>query len=282
MSFRSLAEGLRNPAISVVNFLRRERGLPKVKIEEELVRGLPKPTLQAATPEGEIICVEFSETDCYPQGLARLAEDLRSVALPVKLFIALPSTAQTATFMSDLVRARRQGIGIMLVEPSGNVNVLDEPISLLLTQLRRINMADYPSKLRDRLFQAQNTFLAGNPPKGCSDVYDILEETTRKIVKAAINKNLWNGKLPAFDPATESWNGLCKSAFANMQFNNIGTLNQQIWANVVAITRHRNETGHSPKTIKARKSRDLEMRTRFEHATDVLRDLIQHTKNFRT
>jgi hypothetical protein len=253
-----------------------------VRIEEELVRGLPKPTLQANTADGEIVCVEFSETDCYPQALTRLVEDFRAAQLPVKVYIALPSTAQNATSMTDLVRARRQGIGVMLVEPAGTVNVLDEPVSQLITQLRKINMMDYPARLRDRLSQAQNTFLAGNPPKGCSDLYDLLEETTRKIVKAAINRNLWNGNLPSFDPATVGWNSLCNAAYANMQFNNVGTLAQPLWASVMAITPHRNETGHSARTIKARKRRDLEMRTRFEHAADVLRDVLDHTKKFRT
>ena len=281
MRFRSLAEGLRDAATHVITFLRVERGLGKVRVEEELVRGLPKPTLQANTAEGEIICVEFSETDCYSQGLARLAEDFRSVELPVKIYIALPSTAQNATFMTELARARRQGIGVMVVEPAGTVTVLDEPISQLLTQLRRINMPGYPAKLRARLSQAQNTFLSGNPPKGCRELYDLLEEVTRKIVAAAISRNLWNGRPPNFNPATENWHNLCTAAYSNMQFNNVGTLSQQLWANVLAITRHRNETGHSPKTMAQRKRRDLEMRTRFEHAADVLRDVIQSTKNFR-
>jgi len=265
----------------VITFLRVERGLGKVKIEEELVRGLPKPTLQANTSEGEIVCVEFSETDCYPQSLARLAEDFKAAELPVKIFIALPSTAQNATFMTDLARARRQGIGVMVVEPAGSVTVLDEPISQLLTQLRRIDMPSYPPKLRARLSQAQATFLSGSPPKGCSELYDLLEEVTRKIVAAAIARSFWNGAAPTFNVATENWHNVCSAAYAKMQFNQIGTLSPQIWANVLAITRHRNETGHSPTTIERRKRRDLEMRTRFEHAADVLRDVIQNTKGFR-
>jgi len=190
MSFRSLAEGLRDPATQVITFLRQQRGHSKVWVEEELVRGLPKPTLRAHTTEKEIVCVEFSETECYPWGLARLAEDFKSAELPVKLYIALPSTAQNVTFPAEFGRARRQGIGVMLVEPAGTVNILNEPISLLLTQLRRIDMTAYPKPLRERLSQAQNTFLAGNPPKGCSDLYDLLEEITRKIVVAARRRGL--------------------------------------------------------------------------------------------
>jgi hypothetical protein len=281
MSFRSLAEGLRDPATQVITFLRQQRGLARVWVEEELVKGLPKPTLRAHTAEGEIVCVEFSETDPYPQGLARFVEDLKAVELPVKMYVALPSTAQNLTFMAEYGRAHRQGIGLMLVEPAGTVNVLGEPVSLLLAQLRRIDTTAYPKPLRERLSQAQSTFLAGNPPKGCSDLYDLLEEVTRKIVAAAIAKNLWNGGLPAFNPSRENWHTLCEAAYAKMQFNNVGSLTHQLWASVLAITRHRNETGHSPATIKARKRRDLEMRTRFEHAADVLRDVLQHIRGFR-
>ena len=93
--------------------------------------------------------------------------------------------------------------------------------------------------------------------------------------------DLWNGNLPNFDPAAENWHTLCTAAYSKMQFQNVGTLSHQMWANVLAITRHTNETGHSPKTMAQRKRRDLEMRTRFEHAADVLRDVIQGTKNFR-
>jgi hypothetical protein len=281
MSFRSLAEGLRDTATHVIKFLRVQRGLSRVRIEEELVKGYPKPTLHATTPEGEVVCVEFSETDCYPHGVARMAEDFRSIELPVKLFVALPSTAQNATFMAELARAKRQGIGVMVVEPAGAVTILDEPISQVLTQLRRITMSDYPPKLRTRLSQAQSTFLSGNPPKGCSELYDLLEEITRKIVAAAIAKKLWTGNLPKFDPMTENWRNVSAAAYSKMQFNKIGKLSKQVWENVLAITRHRNETGHSPTTLEKRKRRDLEMRTRFEHAADVLREVIQSTRNFR-
>jgi hypothetical protein len=281
MSFRSLADGLRDTANHVITFLRVERGLKKVRVEEELVKGLPRPTLHVNTSEGEVICVEFSETDCYPPSLARFAEDFRAEELPVKIFIALPSTGQNKTSIAELARAKKQGIGVMLVGPAGKVTVLDEPISQLLTQLRRITMSDYPAKLRARLSQAESTFLSGNPPKGCSELYDLLEEITRRIVAAAISRGLWNGSPPNFDPKIESWYNVCSTAYTKMQFKNIGKLSPQIWASVLAITRHRNETGHSPTTLEKRRRRDLEMRTRFEHAADLLRDLIDNTRKFR-
>jgi hypothetical protein len=281
MSFRILGEALRDPANQVILFLRQERGLTRIKIEEEIVRGLPKPTVQAVDCDQNYICVEFSEKDCYPAPLAAFVDAFRSVQLPVKIYVALPSDGQSSTFMAELVRAKKQGVGVLLVEPAGTVNVLNEAVSLILAQLRRLDMNAYPAALRVSLGIAQNTFLSGDPAKGCSDIYDQIEDITKRIVKAAIARGFWNGQPPAFDYVRDSWHSICTSAFSKMQFNHIGTLSNQLWATVLGITRHRNETGHKPKTPKELKKRDLELKTRFEHAADILRDLTQATKGFR-
>jgi len=281
MSYRILGEALREPANHVITFLRQERGLTKIKIEEEVVKGLPKPTLHCTDGDQNLICVEFSEKSCYPAPLAAFVDEFRAIQLPVKIYVALPSDAQSATFMAELVRARKQGVGVLLVEPAGTINVLDEPLSLILAQLRRLDMKSYPATLRVSLGTAQNTFLSGDPAKGCSDVYDLIEIVTRGIAKTAAARGFWNGPLPTMDFDKESWHSVCNSAFAKMQFQNVGTVTSQLWATVLGITRHRNETGHKPKTVHERKKRDLELKTRFEHAGDILRDLTQSAKGFR-
>ena len=281
MSFRILGEALREPATHVIGFLKRERGLTRIKIEEEVVRGLPKPTLHAVDPDQNVLCVEFSENNCYPATLAAFVDEFRAIQLPVKVYIALPSSSQNPSFMAELVRARKQGVGVLLVEPAGTINVLNEPLSLILAQLRRLDMKSYPAKLRVSLGVAENTFLSGDPVKGCSDLYDQIELVTRAIAKAAAARSLWNGQAPNMNFDRDSWHSVCNSAFSKMQFQHIGTLSSQLWANVLGITRHRNEAGHAPQSVKERKKRDLELKTRFEHAADLLRDLTQATKGFR-
>jgi hypothetical protein len=52
-------------------------------------------------------------------------------------------------------------------------------------------------------------------------------------------------------------------------------------AKIHGVTPHRNESGHKPRSEAELKKRDRELRTRFEAAVDLLRDLIVAVKPLR-
>lgn len=58
-------------------------------------------------------------------------------------------------------------------------------------------------------------------------------------------------------------------------------LSKQLWAGVIALTTERNEVSHKIDSFAERQQRDLELRTRFEKAADLLRDIIQAAKGFK-
>jgi len=58
-------------------------------------------------------------------------------------------------------------------------------------------------------------------------------------------------------------------------------LKKNLLIRVAALTDHRNDAGHKPKNRAALIARDRELRTRFEHAVDVLRDFANATRPLR-
>jgi hypothetical protein len=278
MTYRILSQSLWPLADSVRKYLKDHRGLGHIKVEEEIDKEVPRPTLHALDKDKSIVCVDFLEDSCFGVNSQTFVNKCKARQLPVRLYIACPESAQKASFARDLKTARENGVGVLGVSSAGNITVISEAISLLLTDLRRQDPKDFPPKYRGDLELAHQTYLQGNPPKGCAAIYDMVEALTRAIAKNLQSQKLiapWQSKPINLDKV--AWFKVADDIYKHLDFAKAKKLTKPLWAQVIAATRPRNETGHQPKSVQERIRRDKELRTRFEAAGDLLRNLIDAT-----
>jgi hypothetical protein len=280
MSYRILSRSLWPVSDAVSKYLQQNRGLGSPKVEEEVAEGLPRPTLHVKTKDQDFLCVEVLEDSCYSDNIDRFISKAKAMQLPIRLFVAYPEGSQSPAFSKNLKQAREQGIGVLSVSSSGQVTPLGEPISQILAGVQRIDPGSFPKAYRADLAQAEQTYLQGNPPKGCLGIYEKIETLGRKVAKKLHATGLiasWaTGNPPKFDKAP--FFNIADTIYKELDFASAPDLTKTTWAEVIAMTKPRNEVGHEPKTTAARVKRDKEMRTRFENAVIVLRHLIEETR----
>jgi hypothetical protein len=278
MTYRILSQSLWPTADAVKKHLKDYRGLDPIKVEKEIADGVPRPTLHAKSEDQSIVCVEFLEDSCFSPNLQRFVSCCKSKQLPVKLYVAYPEGKKKGSFSKDLNNARELSIGVMSVSPNGSVTTISEPISLVLSDMRPQDPKGFPRKYRGDLVQAHQTYLQGDPVKGCLGIYEMIESLTRTIAKNLHNQGAiapWaSNNPPNFEK--DPWFSLADTIYRNLNFNNADSLTKPLWAQVIAVTKPRNEVAH-PRTIAERVKRDKELRTRFETAGDLLRNLIEAT-----
>ena len=282
MSYRALSQSLWTVSDSVAKYLKQSRGVSNIRIEEEIAEDLARPTLHAKTKEQDYLCVEVLEDTCYSDNIDRFVSKAKALQLPIKLFVAYPEGSKATTFSRDLKRAREQGVGVLSVSASGQVTSMGEPISQVLAGVQRIELSQYPKSYRSDLARAEQTYLQGDPPKGCLGIYEKIESLGRRVIAKLHSQSLiptWVGKSPKIDSGP--FFGLADTVYKHLDFKKAPGLTETTWAEVIAITKPRNEVGHDPKTPAARALRDKELRTRFENAAIVLRHLIDETKNLK-
>src|SRR6266550_4128154 len=170
-------------ADGVAAFLRREWGIRGLKVEQSVYREIkPIPTFHATMPDHHTLWVEVSNRP-YPAHLDGIVTDCMQHGFPVRLVVAIPEGSKGKVFHEDLARARMKGVGVIAVEGNDG-QILANSLSLSLTGVHPIARAEFPAKFRYQLSQAESTFRAGNPAKGCDDLYGIVEDVSRKIAKA--------------------------------------------------------------------------------------------------
>lgn len=280
MSYRILGQSLWPTANAVRKYFKETLGLATIKVEEEIAKEVPRPTLHAKSRDQAFICAEFLEAGCFSLNIERFVSACKAKQLPVRLFVVFPEGAKSKDFGKDFRAAREHGVGVISVSEAGEVNVLAEPISITLSGLRKIDPKAFPAKYKGDLMSAQQTYLNGNPAKGCAAVYDIIEALTRRVAAKLHSQAwvaAWSSRAPRFEKA--AWFKLADDIYRTLDFNRVPRQERTLWAKIVSLTNLRNESGHEPKTMKERVARDKELRTRFEDATDVLRKLIEATKD---
>jgi hypothetical protein len=285
MNFRHLPEPLRPSADAVVEYFEAERGIRRFVEEAEIHAQLARPSLHSVANDHHFWCVEFSETTPYPGTLDRFVLDCMRLGLPIRLFVALPEGSTSPDYNRDLNRAIDYGVGVMEVR-GGAVRVVNEPLSLSLAGVRRIEKKSFPPKYRLTLTRAENTFRQGNPAKGCSDIYDQIEALTRRIAKRTLVKSHWKATksgqpIPAVDLKIGAWAAIVRTLMQQLSPKHPPHIPEALLARVLGVTQHRNDAGHEPNSKDALIRRDRELRTRFETASDLLLDLINSTKALR-
>jgi hypothetical protein len=118
-------------------------------------------------------------------------------------------------------------------------------------------------------------------------VHDEIEDLTRRLAKRAYLKGLMKpsrgASPPTINTATDPWARVARALMNNFDARAAGS--PQLWvalfAKIVGITPHRNDSGHKPGDIAALRRRDKELRTRFESAVDLLKELLDASKPLR-
>jgi pyruvate/2-oxoglutarate dehydrogenase complex dihydrolipoamide acyltransferase (E2) component len=280
MEFKSLAPHLHSTAEAAATFFKQKYGWTGFKAEQEITEDIQlRPTLQTTTRDHETICIEVSESP-YSGTLDEAVIACKNESLPVKLIVVIPKTGvpQTGDFQKLLGRAKRNSVGIVEVDNSGNGTILSEALSLSLSGVRKVNPKEFPPKYRQALAEAESTFHS-NPAKGCAVLYDEIENLSRKVAAKTQAMNLWSTKA-TYNFEKDNWAVIMKDMVRTFPTSKspAPALTAVMIAGILAVSAHRNEVGHKPKSRAQLVKRNRELRTRFESAIDQFRDLVNAAK----
>lgn len=259
-------------------FVRKQFGT-SLRIEEPPFQDAAyRPTLSGVTRDFHLLCIEVSDT-AYTNSLDAFVLDCKQRVRPVKLYVAIPKNdGGDPNFKANLRRAKENGVGVVEVEPDGTGIVLHEPLSLSLTGVRPYDPKEFPARYREAIRAAYNTFSSGDPAKGCARLYDEIEALCRGIGRKAVKRKIFGNmtKAAAFKFESEPWASVVTFLDRHLDRGLAGCpeLKPALFARVLGVTPHRNDSGHRPRDTQGLMRRDRELRTRFEHASDLMRDLI--------
>jgi hypothetical protein len=285
MNFTYLSKTLVPTAERAVQFFKDSHGITGFKVEEEILPTLSyRPTLQAATPDHYILCIEVSESP-YPPVLEPSVLDAITQAIPLKLYVAFPSDPLPADYKSRVDRARSHGIGVLEVAPH-ETKVIHPAISLSLVGLRKVERNEFPAKYRSSLAEAEAAFRGGSPSPGCLLVYSEIESLSRRIAKKTKALGFWRAlrpgeKAPKINLEKGAWAKMMDILIDHLDPAKCGTPDRVLLNRVAGLTAQRNDSGHKPGNRVALVRRDRELRTRFEHSVDILRELIEASRHLR-
>lgn len=282
MSYLVLSENLHPIADAVKQFFKDHRGISKFKIEEGFDDNLEyRPTLHVQTKDHYILCIDVKEGP-YSTVLDSVVLDCIRNSLPVKLYVAFPqSNGNAADYKKNVDRARQNGVGVLEVTATG-VNVIHEALALSLFGVRKIPTKNFPAKYRATLAHAESTFRSGGPAEGTLVIYEEIEALSRRVVKKTQQKSMWRApksgeKLPQLRDNT-NWQKVMEAELDFIDYKKCPSLNKPLLSRILSVAPHRNSTGHKPKSTKELVKRDTELKTRFESATDLLKELIAAAK----
>jgi hypothetical protein len=274
MQYRILSPQLHSSADQVVRYFRRHHGASSLEVEVPVwPGGKLKPTVVGKLPDHHILCVEVNEAG-YIDSLDAFVLDCSREGLPVKFYIAMPRESGKTTFKDTIRLARARGVGIIDIHGE-DCEVLIAPVSLSLVNVQRIQINRFPVRYRHALEEAQATFLNGDPAKGCSRVYDELENISKRIAAKLQLKH--PALLGGADTYKISWAAVLK-ALATVANPKLNGLNDALIGSLLGITPYRNESGHKPKSKAELVRRDRQLRTRFEISVNILEDLAKAAK----
>jgi hypothetical protein len=281
MKYRALAEALVPTAEAVRKHFMTAKGVRKFKAEAEVGPSFSyRPTLLGESEDYSLVAIEVNE-GVYTDSLGVFVLECLGDGLPISLFVAAPAGGGDAQLMGLVRQAKRKGFGVVEVHGK-TVRPLVPALSLSLTGLRPIDYKRFPKASRQRLAQAEETFLNGDPAKGCGRVYDLIELRTRSIAIEIDRLGLWKGSAssksrPKFNFGKGPWAKLIELVNDYADFAQFPThglhIDKALWGRIRGLTPHRNESGHEPSTREELQERNRQLRTRFEHAVDALEAL---------
>jgi hypothetical protein len=281
MSYPYLSEHLQPTADAVKQFFKDSRGISHFKIEEAFDADLGyRPTLHVQTKDHYILCVDVHETP-YSSVLDSVVLDCVRRALPVKLYVAFPEGKAQTEYKKNVDRARQNGVGVLEVKATG-IQVIHEALALSLAGVREIPTKSFPAKYRATLAHAETTFRSGSPVEGSLVIYTEVEALSRKLAKKTQKKGMWRAlkgteKVPKLSDKT-AWQKVIETEIDFIDREKCPSITKPLLGRILSVAPHRNSTGHKPKNRKELITRDKELKTRFESAVDLLKELIDAGK----
>lgn len=245
------------------------------------------PTLHAKMTNHHFRCVEVVSS-LEETTYLRFIQACQKHTFPVLLLIALPKENQTRTFSREVNNARLYGYSIWVVDTiNGKIEEMNSPLSLSLTGLRMCDRKRLSPKYLEPILSGEQTYLNGDPGKGCSAVYDQIEHVLRLAAFKTYKAGYWDSTLSKPDDlkAKMSWANVIeafkkhiKPNKASVDGKNISALKPVLFDRLNGITEYRNEVNHTPKSLKKLIERDQRLRTRMESAVDLYQELVDAVK----
>ena len=281
MNFKFLAESLHQTANAAQKYFQKYWAIPLAgfKPEEKIHKNVGMaPTLWAKTPDHHILCVDVAEV-IYRPVLDEFVLDCKHNDLPVKLFVAVPKNVTDRDYGANRNKAQNRGVGILEIDTDGEANIVQQSLSLSLTNVRPIDPLDFPPAYRLAVSNSYEQFRQGHPVNACHEIAGQIESHTRTIAERLSKRGLWPAPV-AINFKTHSWRSLlellikhCQSLQARHPNLTVDMLSQ-----IVGIVPQRNQSGHVVKDTATLIRRDRELRTRFENMGDILREFTKATK----
>ena len=279
-AYTILAPPLHRTADAAIKWFMDHWGISKssVAVEHQIHPDVElRPTFTAQTTDCHLLCIEVSES-IYANHLDACVVSCVHLGLPVQLFVAVAKAPKDPNYAQNLKAARRAGVGIIEVDDDSGV-IIQNGLSLSLSAVRPIDVGQFPRKYRHDLSRAEQLFRDGTPEKACLSIYEEIENLFRRIAVKTHAKGWWpNASNLRID--RDPWANLIKEWDKNLNRGSCSCpdLTPALAARIHGITTYRNESGHKPKSQKALIKRDQQLRTRFENAVDLFRELVEAAK----
>ncbi len=196
--------------------------------------------------------------------------------IPAKLYIAIPEGLKYSQYKEDLRAAKERGVGILEVSERGKVFVSQLALPLSLLALRTPEFDKFPKRYRTELSEAVSTFQNGDPSKGCSKVYDLIEDLCRRIYTKCDKLGFLNAGKTSLNIHKASWDSVVDFLRSHMDTtkSKCPLMTKQLLNRISGLTPHRNDSGHKIDSRSHLVAREKQLRTRFEAACDTLYDLV--------
>lgn len=286
MPYQLLGQDLHETADKAKRYFKDNYGAKSFKCEEQVTSDLQlRPTWIGHQGDGYILAINVQPNPFSPT-LHEFIAKCAQIALPLKLWVAVPRRPANATFNQDLRNAHEMGVGVIDFSDNGEAHVFHRPVPVSLFALKRIDPKTIPSKLRPSIRSGEDTFLDGDPGQGCQTICQELEDLTRKAASTFHQRgcylNNWAPKKPQEYFETGSWGVLLQDFENNLDAKSASKICPDFDADLIVKARGyrdwRNSVSHKPKTLKELIKRDSKLRTMFEATRNLLIDWAIATK----
>jgi hypothetical protein len=278
VTYGILSTRLHRIADSTQKYFRDNWGINRFAIEKFVEEAKYVPTFSAVSEDFHHLWIQVDEV-VYSRLFDSIVVECFTKCIPARLFCSVPKGLKYAELDEHLHLATERGVGILEVDEKGRVSCRINALSLSLVGLRPPDTKSLPKSCRHGVWQAAQDFRSGEPVKGCAGVYDVLENVTRKLAKHTHDTGLWNNKS-AIKFSKDPWSNVMRELVKELKLHqcNCPDLTIALLHRVSGMSEHRNDVSHTPKSKPKLIQRDRELRTRFENAEDVLREIATAVK----
>jgi hypothetical protein len=287
--FNILEPPLHSTAEGALTFLKDSMGLKGILIESQVMDFKElgfRPVIQGTTSDGSRICVDVAEKLRVQSSIVEFLGSCRTKLSPIKFFIIIPVGGDLGDpdYASHLKRCREHGIGVCTVDEDGTGALIRMALSQLAVGVRPIETSKFPKEFRADLQLQMETYLNGNPVKGCQGIGEMLEHYSRRVAKKARQGGFFS---KTYNVDKKAWASLCEDMLDGLERENSGKqtpchpISKKLVSRVHGYTDHRNEVSHKPKNLKELRTREEKVRTYFEQGADLLHELIVASKKLK-